>query len=65
MSFRAFIASFSLLALFGLGLVACGQDHDHECETDADCPDGQMCHIEDGVEPHCMDMMGDDDDSAM
>lgn len=51
-----------LVLATGLLFTGC-DDHDH-CATDDDCPDGQMCHIEDGVEPHCMDM-GDDDDSAM
>jgi Cys-rich repeat protein len=56
------LLSLSALVL-ATGLLFAGCD-DHDCATDADCPEGQMCHIEDGVEPHCMDM-GDDDDSAM
>ena len=42
--------------LFGLvGLTGCpadDHDDDHACETDADCDEGEHCHVEDG-EGHC------------
>ena len=54
----------TLAALLSLGLVAC-HGSEPECASDEDCPDGQMCHIEEGHTPHCHEMgLGDDDDSA-
>ena len=64
MSLRTILSFTTLTALLSLGLVAC-HGGEAECASDDDCPDGQMCHIEDGHTPHCMEMMGDDDDSAM
>jgi len=62
MKFSAVFCSLCLLASIALLAPGCGGEEAH-CETDADCDDGMECHIEDGVDPHCMGM-GDDDDSA-
>ena len=64
MSLRTVLSFTTLTAILSLGLVAC-HGGEAECASDDDCPDGQMCHIEDGHTPHCMEMTGDDDDSAM
>ena len=61
MIFRNISALLAALALSLVMFAGCGSDH--ACETDADCATGEMCHIEDGHENHCMEM-GDDDDSA-
>ena len=67
MRIRALLCSAALLVSLGLTVAACDDDdHDH-CTSDADCPAGQMCHGLDDpdIEPHCMSMGDDDDDSGM
>ncbi|MBJ94868.1 MAG: hypothetical protein CMP23_10410 [Rickettsiales bacterium] len=63
MKLSSLIFASTLVASTTWLMIACGGT-DPECTTDADCPDGQMCHIHDGGDSHCM-AMGDDDDSAM
>ena len=52
-----YMLTLSSALLFGLmGLTGCPaddhDDHGEECETDADCADGEHCHVE-GDEGHC------------
>lgn len=63
MKFAAVVSALSFLVSIALFAPGCGDD-EHHCETDADCEAGESCHTEEGADPHCMEAMGDDDDSS-
>lgn len=52
MKYSLTLASALFLGLAGLTGCPAEEDHGAECETDADCADGEHCHME-GDEGHC------------